>query len=620
MIEKSVLQKAFWLILAMVLVLGCIPVGAYAAITCPSGYQCMAESDANARWPGNYVKYSSQACGSDIDVTVYYYCFKQKPVTPVCTAPACKPGEVPSCPGQCPGGCGMQCIVPTTTPTPLVVAKCSPPTCGPDEAPFCPSGRCPNGCGLTCLHISCTPPSCKSGEVLYCPGQCPNGCGLQCKLTTVPQPNAASVNAAKQIALQTCSNDYDCDGVLNSVDNCKYAKNPLQEDTDGDGIGDACDNCWNVRNPDQADSDNDCDSFATDRFYWDALKGWLQDPHCGDTCDQCPGYDDYKDTDGDGVPDACDNCILNYNPDQKASDQDKFGDACDNCPTVDNPYQQDSDNDGVGDACDNCPTVYNPEQSDSHGAGIGDACNGKNPCDMDVKNVPAFSWKTWRGTNWMTSVKDQGSCGSCWVFGPIGATEAVYNIEKESPQDLDLSEQSFVSGCFGNIGDCLGGADWDELDLLRSKGAPEESVFPYQSTNCDHWNATGGPRGTGAYECNWVTSHCSQPGSCNLNALGSYKPWKITSSGTNHLSGLTSIDDVKQMLVCHGPLSASSRNWHHIFVLVGWDNNLYGGSWMIKNSWGAGWENSGYGYIPFNNDFRSDLINDVSWVEGVSNA
>jgi hypothetical protein len=145
MIEKSVLQKAFWLILAMVLVLGCIPVGAYAAITCPSGYQCMAESDANARWPGNYVKYSSQACGSDIDVTVYYYCFKQKPVTPVCTAPACKPGEVPSCPGQCPGGCGMQCIVPTTTPTPLVVAKCSPPTCGPDEAPFCPSGRCPNG-------------------------------------------------------------------------------------------------------------------------------------------------------------------------------------------------------------------------------------------------------------------------------------------------------------------------------------------------------------------------------------------------------------------------------------------------------------------------------------------
>lgn len=35
--------------------------------------------------------------------------------------------------------------------------------------------------------------------------------------------------------------DYDCDGVINSVDNCTDDYNPDQEDCDGDGYGDVCD-------------------------------------------------------------------------------------------------------------------------------------------------------------------------------------------------------------------------------------------------------------------------------------------------------------------------------------------------------------------------------------------
>jgi hypothetical protein len=61
------------------------------------------------------------------------------------------------------------------------------------------------------------------------------------------------------------------------------------------------------------------------------------------------------DTDGDGVCDDVDNCVVNPNPDQLDTDGDWFGDVCDNCPTVANASQTDTDGDGIGDACEAPP-------------------------------------------------------------------------------------------------------------------------------------------------------------------------------------------------------------------------------------------------------------------------
>lgn len=81
------------------------------------------------------------------------------------------------------------------------------------------------------------------------------------------------------------------------------------------------------------------------------------------------------DLDGDGVPNAVDNCPCTSNPNQADSDHDGIGDACDNCPLRYNPLQEDTDNDGVGDGCDNCPIHYNPLQEDSDHDNIGDSCD-----------------------------------------------------------------------------------------------------------------------------------------------------------------------------------------------------------------------------------------------------
>lgn len=58
------------------------------------------------------------------------------------------------------------------------------------------------------------------------------------------------------------------------------------------------------------------------------------------------------DTDGDGVPDSVDNCVLLANTAQGDGDGDGIGDACDNCPALPNPTQDDADDNGVGDVCE----------------------------------------------------------------------------------------------------------------------------------------------------------------------------------------------------------------------------------------------------------------------------
>ncbi len=91
-----------------------------------------------------------------------------------------------------------------------------------------------------------------------------------------------------------------------------------------------------------------------------------------------------SDSDGDGIPDAEDNCPAVANADQSDSDGDGVGDACD--PQNDT----DSDSDGIRDEIDNCPAVANPDQQDTDGDGTGNACEPATVTDQQSQVVKAF--------------------------------------------------------------------------------------------------------------------------------------------------------------------------------------------------------------------------------------
>ncbi len=72
------------------------------------------------------------------------------------------------------------------------------------------------------------------------------------------------------------------------------------------------------------------------------------------------------DTDGDGVRDALDNCVMVANPDQADASRNGLGDVCD-----------DYDKDGIMNEKDNCPSHPNRNQIDTDHDGKGDACDGE---------------------------------------------------------------------------------------------------------------------------------------------------------------------------------------------------------------------------------------------------
>src|SRR6056297_1221936 len=217
------------------------------------------------------------------------------------------------------------------------------------------------------------------------------------------------------------------------------------------------------------------------------------------------------------------------------------------------------------------------------------------------KSIPSsYDLRTENSGNWLSSVKDQGSEGACWSFATYGTVESYWL--KQGKGLYDLSEQN-VTTCHG--------FDWSPSDggnyylstayLSRLSGAISEDDDPY--TLPDNPGCV-----SGLTPVNFVQKARFLPGNDELN----YDP-----------------DIVKQALIDHGAIYVDlywagdyfnnsdntyfyngSENTNHAVLLVGWDDNKVvtggdgatpsgNGAWIIRNSWGSAWGESGFFYLSY---------------------
>ena len=207
--------------------------------------------------------------------------------------------------------------------------------------------------------------------------------------------------------------------------------------------------------------------------------------------------------------------------------------------------------------------------------------------------LPAvLDWRNYGG-NWITSVKDQGDCGSCWAFATTALLEAMVKISKNISQDIDLSEQMLLS-C-SNAGDCdLGGYEYKAAEYIKRTGIPNESCYPYSAIHspcnpCSGWAA----RVVRITSWGWVAGSSAAIETALQG--GPVTSWMAVYSDFYHYrSGV------------YQPTASASYQGGHFVVVVGYNHaERY---WVCKNSWGKAWGENGFFRIKWGTSGMGDQV------------
>jgi hypothetical protein len=164
-----------------------------------------------------------------------------------------------------------------------------------------------------------------------------------------------------------------------------------------------------------------------------------------------------------------DNSPFVPNADQRDSDADGVGDACDPDAIADSRLSLDSDGDGVGNDQDNCPSVANSDQSDFDGDGVGDACPDAGagldcltPVMRDDRSAALRVTTTdlaMTAVYWAVNAADLLDGGECAAVPPVNG---------ECPRDLP-------PGCGCSVNDFFSASS-----VLTMRDLAADTVYSYQ--------------------------------------------------------------------------------------------------------------------------------------------
>merc|ERR1719318_1113067 len=210
----------------------------------------------------------------------------------------------------------------------------------------------------------------------------------------------------------------------------------------------------------------------------------------------------------------------------------------------------------------------------------------------------------WRKKGYVTPVKNQGQCGSCYSFSATGALEG-QNFKKTGKL-ISLSEQQIVdcSTAYGDHG-CQGGLMDNVFEYIKEAGGLEtEEDYPYlaeQQTECDFNKSEIAAKVTGFVDVPEGDEDALRDASATVGPIA-------VAIDASHFSFQFYHSGVYDEWFC------SQTRLDHGVLAVGYGADTQGTKyWLVKNSWGVGWGQKGYIWMSRDRNNQCGIATQASY-------
>jgi len=201
------------------------------------------------------------------------------------------------------------------------------------------------------------------------------------------------------------------------------------------------------------------------------------------------------------------------------------------------------------------------------------------PEEVDISSLPAAV--DWRKKGYVTPVKNQAQCGSCWAFSAVVSMEGAHF--KKTGKLVSLSEQNLVD-CVREDYGCSGGLPYDGIGYaIINHGIDTERSYPYTARDgyCHYKDSNVGATFTGVkriprgYEMQ-LQKAIAEVGPVSVAIDAAHYSFQLYHSGV------------------YNEPRCSSQMLDHGVAAVGYGTENGQDYYIVKNSWGSGWGEGGY--------------------------